>query len=372
MRGLIEYFQNKNRKSQEESNVNIAQSPRKRLRMQWHITDRCNLRCRHCYQESFTTEDLPFQALMNILGQYRELLKEWNIRENHTRARGHINVTGGEPFVRKDFFELLKVFHKNRDEFTYGILTNGTLLSRESVERLKELEPSFVQVSLEGGEETHDQIRGKGSFRKTLEGIRVLISRGIETLVSFTAHRENYREFPHVVKTARKLKVDRVWSDRLIPCGGGAGMKDMVLSPEQTREFFYIMKECAQGNFFTRTDKTRVEMNRGLQFLVAGGRPYSCAAGDTIFTITAEGELLPCRRMPIPSGNLLGKKKLGELYFENEFFKKLRDKQITSAGCRDCIYVNLCRGGLRCLAYAMTGDPFNTDPGCWKSSLPPV
>ncbi|MEA3325633.1 MAG: SPASM domain-containing protein, partial [Euryarchaeota archaeon] len=75
------------------------------------------------------------------------------------------------------------------------------------------------------------------------------------------------------------------------------------------------------------------------------------------------GDLYPCRRMPIRAGNLL-ETPLIELYYESDLFCALRKR--ISEGCEGCFYSGLCRGGLRCLSYALTGDPFTTDPGCWQ------
>ncbi len=75
------------------------------------------------------------------------------------------------------------------------------------------------------------------------------------------------------------------------------------------------------------------------------------------------GDPYPCRRMPIRVGNIL-ETPLSELY-NCEMFRDLRNKNRISEPCQDCLYAGACRGGLRCLSYAMSGDPFKTDPGCW-------
>jgi radical SAM protein with 4Fe4S-binding SPASM domain len=105
-------------------------------------------------------------------------------------------------------------------------------------------------------------------------------------------------------------------------------------------------------------------MHRALQFLVGGGKPYHCTAGDSLITIQANGDLLPCRRMPVIVGNVLDKS-IKELYYSSDFLKKLRNTENINASCKACIYSNLCRGGLRCLSFASTKDPFSKDPGCW-------
>jgi radical SAM protein with 4Fe4S-binding SPASM domain len=301
--------------------------------------------------------------IMDILCQYMELLKSW---KGGARSFGHITVSGGEPFLREDFFEILDVFRSRKKDFSFSILTNGSLIDREVAGRLSSLGPRFVQLSLEGKEATHDSIRGEGSYAKTVEAIRHLKKEGLRVLVSFTAHRANYREFGAVASIGRGLKVDRVWADRLIPSGVGSQMRYHALTPMETREFLEIMKRSRRSilDLFNRTE---IPMQRALQFLFSGERPYRCTAGDSLMTVQSNGDLVPCRRLPIAAGNLT-EVSLADLYNNSEIFKRLRDRSRASEGCEGCLYSALCAGGLKCLSYAMTGSPFKADPGCWIRS----
>ena len=334
------------------------------LLLQWHVTERCNLRCAHCYQTEYGGKELPLPQLLEILGQYKELLHRWRREVASRPVRGHITVSGGEPFVRRDFLDLLDVFHAHRREFSFAILTNGSLIDATLARRLRKLKPSFVQVSIEGTRATHDNIRGAGNFDKTVAAIKHLVRARIRTLISFTANRQNYREFPEVARLGRQLRVARVWSDRLIPCGSGESMREQMLTPDETREFFQLMRQADSELRQRWFNRTQVAMHRALQFLVRGGMPYQCTAGDSLITVQPNGDLYPCRRMPIPVGNLL-ETPLAELYYDADLFRELRDRNRISEGCDGCHFTKLCRGGLKCLSYAVTGDPFKADPGCW-------
>ncbi|UCH97559.1 MAG: radical SAM protein [Candidatus Aminicenantes bacterium] len=344
-------------------NLNMNNIPH-RLLLQWHVTNRCNLRCSHCYQEDYAGDELEFQDLMKVLDQFKALIRLRRGGKKQVRVPDRITVTGGEPFARKDFIKLLEVFYENREIFSFAILTNGTLLDSVTARCLRRLAPSYVQVSLEGTQETHDKIRGQGSFEKAVSGLKHLVKENIRTIISFTAHRANYREFPGVARLGRKLGVSRVWSDRLVPQGTGLDMKAQMLTPEETREFFEIMQTArsqVERRWFNRTE---IAMHRALQFLVAGGQPYHCSAGDTLITVQPNGDLYPCRRMPIYVGNLM-QTPLVDLYYNSKLFQNLRNQQTLSDNCQGCFYSGLCRGGLKCLSYAVTGDPFQKDPGCW-------
>jgi radical SAM protein with 4Fe4S-binding SPASM domain len=346
-----------------ESVQNSNQKPSHQFVLQWHITEKCNLRCQHCYQESSAVPDLTFDTLLSILEQFKELLKKLRSETVDHTIRAQINVTGGEPFVRRDFLDLLEVFDANKEFFSFGILTNGTLIDESMASRLAILRPKYVQVSLEGSPSTNDAIRGDGAFDDTVSALKLLIGEGISTAISFTAHKDNFREFPEVARIGRQLGVARVWSDRLIPCGSGSDLIDGSLAPEEAREFFGIM--YGERRRMERTFcRTKVSMNRALQFLVGGERPYRCHAGENLITVMPNGDLYPCRRLPIKVGNLT-ERHLTDLYYSSDLFEALRTHR-TSEGCEECRFTTECRGGLRCLSYAITGDPFHPDPGCWR------
>lgn len=326
------------------------------LLLQWHITDRCNLRCKHCYQETYSGDELSFNELLYILEQYEEFLRQFR-----PAIRGHITITGGEPFMRPDFPALSDIFASHRKQFSFAILSNGTLIDAEMAHWLKTLNVSFVQLSIEGTRQTHDAIRGQGNYDKSISAINYLVSAGIRTLISFTAHRGNFKEFSDVANLGIQSGVSRVWADRLIPQGNNSLQ---ILTPDETREFFTIMNNArAEAR---KSSYTEIAMNRALQFLIAGGRPYHCSAADTLITIMPNGDLYPCRRMPILAGNVL-RTPLKKLY-DCDLFQELRERKRISQGCEGCFYERICRGGLKCLSYAVTGSPFKADPGCWYAA----
>jgi radical SAM protein with 4Fe4S-binding SPASM domain len=333
------------------------------LLLQWHITERCNLRCAHCYQEGYGGLELDFAGLLRVVADYKSLLAHLRREAAPRPVWGQITVTGGEPFVRADFLDLLAVFASEKEWFSFAILSNGSLIDAAMVKQLRQLAPRFVQVSLEGSPTTHDRLRGTGSFARATAALDLLRRAGIPALVSFTAHRGNFREFPAVADAGRKHKATRVWADRLIPCGSGAELRDQVLTPDETREFFALMRQARNDASQAWFGRTEVAMHRALQFLAAGGRPYRCQAGDGLLTVMHDGTIYPCRRLPIWVGNS-SEQSLAEVYYGSEVLRQLRHPDKITKGCHGCFYAALCRGGLRCLAYAVNGDPFTADPGC--------
>jgi len=338
-------------------------TPSSRLTLQWHLTDRCGQACLHCY--SNPTEDLGLGDWMRILEQYEDLLAELTHRRGHP-VRARLHLTGGEPFLAEGIWEFLECLHRRRLEF--AVMTTGLTLDRAQMGRLQELRPAFVQVSLDGGPQTHDRLRGAGNHARVLEAIQRLSKAGLWVSVSFTALKSNFREIPQVVEAARRAGAKGIWSDRLVPCGQAEALMGEVMDAEEVATYVRLLgaQQKAQRR---RIHPIRVQAERALQFQGAPGSPYHCSAGSNLITVLADGTLCPCRRMPTAVGKL-PQESLRELYFESELMRALRDPGCTPSGCAHCAYRSECRGGLRCLAFALNGDPFTPDPGCGLASLP--
>jgi len=324
-----------------------------RFVLQWHLSEICNLKCLHCYQENHKPITLPYKDLLNILEQYRELLKKLNVK-------GHINLTGGEPLCYPHLYDLLEEFKKDSDLYSFSILTNGTLINDDVAKKLASYNPEYIQVSLEGGKKINDYIRGKGVYEKVANAIKCLKKYNIFVSLSFTATKLNYKEFPKVVKYAAKYHVDNVWSDRLIPLGD-TKLKEYQMNKEETNEYLKIMEE-ERIKLRKKKSNTNIAMYRALQFQMTNDYPYACSAGKDLLTVMENGDLVPCRRMPIYVGNLL-KDNMWKLYKNNKILKDLR-KDTTPDDCKNCEFSNRCRGGLKCLTYAIYNDLNHKDVGC--------
>lgn len=326
----------------------------KRFVLQWHLSENCNLKCLHCYQENHKPVQLDFENLVNIFNQFKELLTKLNMK-------GHINITGGEPLCNPYFFKILDLIKNDEEMISFSILSNGTLINEDIAKRIKSYNPYYVQVSLEGGKKVNDYIRGTGTYERIGKGIDNLKKYDIFTSISFTATSINYKEFPKVVKYAVKHKVDNVWSDRYIPLGGSED-KNFTLNLEQTQEYLDIMNNERNKLKKKRRNKTSISMYRALQFQKTNDFAYGCTAGDTLLTVMENGDLVPCRRMPIVVGNLL-KDNMYQLYKNNEVLKELRLNKVPD-DCCECEHSEMCHGGLKCLTYALYKELDHKDVGC--------
>ncbi|MBQ3055368.1 MAG: radical SAM protein [Oscillospiraceae bacterium] len=333
-----------------------------RLLLQFHLTGRCNLRCKHCYRTEGDTEPLKFEDIVAVVEQYQELRRTYNA-DKGIRRRGHINITGGEPFIRKDIKEILRYLGENRTDFSYGVLSNGSFLDDEMIAILKETEVSFVQLSIDGDQKTHDALRAPGDYKRVFEVAKRLEKNKIRTYISFTANKENFRFLPGVARACRRNRITKLWSDRLVPIGNGQEIASLAISKNELLDYVRTMK-LAQGNFLTKLfyPKTQVTMNRALQFLQSDGLVYSCSAGDSLITVDEFGQVMPCRRMPIVCGNVFDST-LSEIYYKHEVFQALRKQKIPQE-CRSCAYQSLCKGGAKCQSHAVYGDYTCADPAC--------
>lgn len=331
------------------------------LTLQWHITNRCNKRCKHCYQEDYKCEEMPIKELFNIVEQYKELLDEYN-KKNSICCKGHINITGGEPFIRDDIFELLDYLKFNRDKFTFGILTNGSFLTEEVVKRLKDYRPRIVQVSLDGNKEMHDNIRGEGSYDEVIKAIKLLKKYDIKSLVSFTANNENYKCFPDVVKAARKAKAYKVWTDRMVPIGSSLNKCVNTLEPKEVEEYLNILRK-EKEKFLNRHTTTKIAIERSLQFLCGEQTNYKCNAGKGLIIVTENGDVMPCRRLPIIVGNV-NDTSLRDIYYNSDVMNDLRKDGIKPKGCEKCKFLSICNGGAKCISFGVYGSYRIGDYGC--------
>ena len=317
--------------------------------LQWHITHRCNLRCAHCYQEDYQFE-MPWDQIQGALDKYLRYLRMRGMP-------GQINLTGGEPLTHSGFWPLAE--RVRAEGLRLGVLTNGTLIGEAEARRLNALRPVFVQVSLDGTRETHDAIRGAGSFDKALNGIDCLKRAGVHVLVSFTAQKGNYRDFEGLSKVCRKHRVDKLWWDRVVT----DDTRTLALSTDEFREICTVAAR-RRRRYRRLNDTSMVNCGRALQFL-ATGRPckYHCGAGGDLLIFLADGSVMPCRRLPFVIGNL-SDGELQDIIAGSDIMRALA-KPCVPEGCEGCAHLERCRGGARCVTYAQTGRWDVRDVNCF-------
>jgi radical SAM protein with 4Fe4S-binding SPASM domain len=310
---------------------------------------------------------MSLSDISSVIDEISDMLNEWK-ETHHLAFTSSFNVTGGEPFLRRDFFAILEELKcKGFDTF---ILSNGTLIGRDKAETLARLEVKGVQVSIEGPENIHDSIRGQGSFASSIKGIRNLVEAGIMVTLNTTLSGMNAPYFKDVIDLASSLGVQRVGFSRLVPTGRGGNMLGTMLSREVLKDLYdTIFSFDARGLQIVTGDpvasqRNNTDVHESETPFPSGG----CAAGISGLTILPDGTVTPCRRLPVPIGNVK-KDSLREIWATSDVLQGLRDKSRYQGKCGECSRWSGCRG-CRAIAFAFSGANGNAgylaeDPQCF-------
>jgi len=327
------------------------------------MTEKCNWHCKHCYREYSTVNELNFKALKDILRQCLELFNALNVK----RFDSEINIGGGEPFLRKDLFKFLTLLESYKELFRVNIMTNGSLITEEIVKDLKKLNLlRVIQMSLEGMNDSNDEIRGKGSFEKIINAVKLLKKHKIHNRISLTLTKKNLPDIEKLAIYLKEIGVNSFGIRRYVPIGRGKQLKKYMLSPLELKEFYYKREELKK------------KLDEHKKFIITYGcedaiscRYYGqryCHCGVTKghhLNIFANGDILACRRFPIVVGNAL-KKDLLNIHFTSDKLYKYRNLENAHPLCKKCSLFRFCLGGAKCVTFAYFGTPFAPDPQCWR------
>lgn len=188
----------------------------------WDLTYACNLKCKHCY----STAGKPWRD---------ELSKEEAIKAVDILADAGVTAiafSGGEPLLRKDFFDIAG-YASTKGMFV-AVATNGTLITKEAARKIKEVGIGFVQISLDGTKQTHENFRGiKGIYDRVIEGIRNAESEGLTVCISTTATKLNAFDIPSMMDLAEELGVEWFMLYNFIPTGRGGFEIDLAAGEKE-------------------------------------------------------------------------------------------------------------------------------------------
>lgn len=331
------------------------------LYFQWHITDACNFRCRHCYQDKFDNSlELDVKGLKAVADKIIQQAKVQN-------TKAIINITGGEPFLKKELFVLLNYLDGHEEIGELLVITNASLVDDVRKNELKEIKKlNQVKISLDGATAaSNDAIRGKGFFAKAMEAIKLLKESGYSITIMFTAMKSNLKEIKGLYELCQKLSLDGLILERFFPMGEGAKLKDELLDRgdwlnlvkaifELTGEDYLEKEIVSQRAFWVRFLKRKTELWGA-----------SCNVGRDSFCIMPNADLYPCRRFTLKIGNLL-ETPLADII--NSFLLTDIINGTPKGRCAECDILG-CRG-CPALAYLLTGDYHSQDSQCWYKSQP--
>jgi len=312
----------------------------------WEITAACNIACVHCLSSSGRRRprELTTQQALALV----EELAEMQVFQIH--------FGGGEPFIYPGIWQVLERC-SNRG-LVMCISTNATLITRERARRLKQFEPLYFQVSLDGGTpETNDNIRGKGIFKRALRGLELLAAENHSLTVNSVLTKYSFYELDRLYEIAAgfgaKLRVTR-----LRPSGRG---KEVWGALHPTREQYREFADWLGAHPDVLTADSFFHLN-------AFGNKLPgldvCGAATATCCICPEGEVYPCaffQAAEFEAGNL-HEQSFKEIWRNSATFAYYRS--MGAGACSGCGQYNVCHGGCPATKWFVRQSLQAKDPEC--------
>lgn len=355
----------------------------------WETTKRCNLSCLHCRAVPVTPQSPVGYSAGGSLQLETKEVKAF-IEELSTWAKPIFILSGGEPLLRQDIFELAS-FAANKG-LSLALATNGTLITPEITKEIKKSGIKRVSISLDGASEnTHDNFRRvKGAFNKSIQGINNIIKEGIPLQINTTVTKQNINELDNILKLTLKLKAVAWHIFLLVPVGCGLEIapKEQI-TPQQYEDvlvwFYEKSKEaplqmkatCAPHYLRIVYQKAKACLPAGREEAVKpklesqgmSATTKGCLAGSEVCFISFKGDVFPCGYLPLKAGNIK-EESFKEIWSNSPVFQTLRDTNNLKGKCSICEYVNVC-SGCRARAYGQGGDYLAEEPCCVYEPVPP-
>lgn len=333
---------------------------------QWHITDACDQRCRHCYlhagQESLEIKATDWTQMQKVVKACEQFCKS-------IAARPLFFLTGGDPLLHPDFWRLATLLHRRGHPFV--ILGNPFHLTLPVCQRLKKLGCIRYQLSLDGTEKTHDWMRKPGSYQATMAAIPLLKEAGIPTVVMTTVSSANLHEMPQIVDAVVKAQADLFSFARYCPSGGDT---TNGLTPQAYRDLLYACSDqfralrssgCHTGfekkdHLWSLYDYESGRFNPETD-LYKDAVYSGCSCGSSHLTILPDGDVYACRRVPQSKVGNLHETPLQTIWLDG--MEPYRHPERFEKCCR-CPLLDCCRG-CPAVAKASGGSFYSADPQCW-------
>lgn len=316
--------------------------------LQWHVTQNCDLRCKHCYDRS-RRRPLKMKTALRVLDELRDFCRERFVE-------GQVTFSGGNPLLYPQFLDLYRAAVERG--FYTVILGNPT--PRDTIEAIVEIRrPDAFQVSLEGLEEHNDRIRGRGTFCRALAFLDTLRELGIYSMVMLTLTRENIEQVLPLADLLRG-RADLFSFNRLSLVGEGAALA--LPGRAEYVGFLSQYLEAAQRNpvIGLKDNLLNIQRHACGEPLFGGCAGFGCGAAFNFLTLLPDGEVHACRKFPSPVGNIQ-EQSLAEIY-DSPASSRYR---AGSTACRGCSIRAVC-GGCLASTYSFGLDVFSQrDPYCF-------
>ncbi|MGE5418373.1 MAG: radical SAM protein [Acidobacteriota bacterium] len=340
----------------------------------WNTTNRCNLLCQHCYIEA--TDRAADDELTNA--EARVFIDDL--------AQMQVPVllfSGGEPFLRKDLFELGAIA---ADKGLRPVISsNGTLIDLETAKKVKDAGFQYVGISVDGLPETHDKFRCKqGAFDAALAGIRACMQAGVKTGIRFTVNKQNQADLPGLIDIIEKEGIPRFCMYHLVYAGRGKEMMELDTDRNEKRDILDLIIEKTidlnrrgveveilttdnhADGIYLYNQINKMEPGRAEEVVKLLEMHGGCSAGTKFANVDPRGNVHPCQFWQDYSLGNVREKPFSEIWTgDDPLLVQLREKAKYLKGrCGDCRFNALC-GGCRIRAREAHGDLWQEDPACY-------
>ncbi|WP_279146138.1 radical SAM/SPASM domain-containing protein [Clostridium tyrobutyricum] len=347
-----------------------------------NITNRCNLKCGYCSVSAGpnTSEDKEL-----TVSDFEMLFKDLDDMKVH-----RISLSGGEPFVRKDFFEILEKTQKYK--FAKVINTNGILITDDVARKLSKYNFDRICVTIDGSNPAvHESIRGQGTFKKSIEGIKNLQKYNLPVSTLFTLNKNNVEDLINTIKLNENLGIEYMSVMVICPTGraskgdslitkekwypmlykltkmkesGEIKLKFKIVPPNESSVFWLFYYPLEYYNRLDLLNVWRQDCN-----VYPEKRTISCQAGIKACSVNYNGDVYGCELMSdiheLKAGNIK-EKSIKEIWNSSQAFNKLRSITFDNLNgkCVECDK-KWCGAGCRAAAYHLDGSIYGSDNACF-------
>ncbi len=305
----------------------------------FEVTSRCNALCDHCGSRCTASQkdELSSEIFKKVLD---------SVAKNFGTSSIMLNITGGEPLIRKDLFEITA--YADSLGFKWGLVTNGMLITNDVISKMRETHMSTITISLDGMKKTHEEFRHvPGSFDRIISSIEKLKKANfVEHIqVTFIATKKNISELPEVYRLLSMLKIDSLRISGIDPIGRAKDNKDLMLSTEDYYFLFDFIKKHSSSelpvvwsctHYFGNTENT----------VDPTGKKFACYTGIHVASVLSNGDIFGCpnipRRKELIQGNVL-KDDFCEVW-KNKFEFYRNPNRTKAKQCESCEYWKYCKG----------------------------
>ncbi len=304
------------------------------LLMQVELTEACNLKCKFCYNSQKPRYNEHIFEMLETLASQGVM---------------QVNLTGGEPLAHPQFFEILERACSLFPNVV--ILSNGSLMSEEALEKIHSYDVTSVNISIHGDEESHEELtQVKGCYQKSINAIKYYLDKKkIMVASNFVLNGSNFDMLEPTIKSMNEIGLEFMTITRFIPVGIGSTARNLILTEKQLIDAFRIVYEHNKSGMHPH-----IEFAEATPFCALPEELRSlancCSYGYDRFYVDVTGELMVCGLSRIKLGGNILTSSINEIKRNSPVFNKFIKNEHVSEKCKGCGIFDLCHGGCRAAA----------------------